>query len=460
MQLNLPGLFVVHNIESRVKKYDCNRKVGEGLVIYWMQRDQRVQDNWALIYASQLADKLGKELIVVFNIVPDFLQATWRQYAFMLRGIKKVSESLAEYNIPFKLFMGDPGKTIPYFAGSVKASVIVSDFNPLHISRFWKKEVQDKIEIPLYTVDAHNIVPAWVTSEKEEFAAYTIRPKIHKLIPEYLGEFPQLQEREASIYTSDIVDVEKTKDFLNIDFSVDEVNWLKPGEDEALLVLDKFISEKIVKYDDLRNDPVQNYTSNLSPYLHFGQISAQRIVLEVERRVHSQELKDKFIEELVVRRELADNYCLYNKNYDNFNGLRDWAKTTLNDVRNDKREHIYSTDEFEFAQTHDPLWNAAQIEMVKKGKMHGYMRMYWAKKILEWTKCPEDAIKIAIYLNDKYELDGRDPNGYTGVMWSVGGIHDRAWASRPVFGKIRYMNYNGCKRKFDVKTYINKQGVL
>jgi deoxyribodipyrimidine photo-lyase len=210
------------------------------------------------------------------------------------------------------------------------------------------------------------------------------------------------------------------------------------------------------EYDEKRNDPTENSVSNLSPYLHFGQISAQRVALEVKKSQAKSEKKDSFLEELVVRRELSDNYCFYNEKYDQFEGFHPWAQKTLNEHRGDKREYLYSSEEFEEAKTHDDLWNAAQMEMVLRGKMHGYMRMYWAKKILEWTESPESALEIAIYLNDKYELDGRDSNGYTGIAWSVGGVHDRAWNERPVFGKIRYMSYNGCKRKFDIQSYIQK----
>jgi len=220
--------------------------------------------------------------------------------------------------------------------------------------------------------------------------------------------------------------------------------------------LDSFFEERLSGYNEKRNDPNENVSSNLSPYLHFGQISAQRIALETYKRKHNIETKDAFLEELIVRRELSDNFCFYNKNYDSFDGFPEWAKKTLNEHRKDKREFTYHLEQFEKAKTHDDLWNAAQIEMVKTGKMHGYMRMYWAKKILEWTETPEEALEYSIYLNDKYELDGRDPNGYTGCAWSIGGVHDRAWTERPVFGKIRYMNYNGAKRKFDVKRYIQK----
>jgi deoxyribodipyrimidine photo-lyase len=162
------------------------------------------------------------------------------------------------------------------------------------------------------------------------------------------------------------------------------------------------------------------------------------------------------LEELIVRKELSDNYCFFNTNYDSFNGFHDWAKETLNKHRKDKRGFVYSLAEFENTNTHEDLWNAAQRELITTGKMHGYIRMYWAKKILEWSKSPEEALRISLYLNDKYELDGRDPNGYVGCAWSIGGVHDRAWTERPVYGKIRYMNRNGAARKFDVDRYISR----
>ncbi len=250
------------------------------------------------------------------------------------------------------------------------------------------------------------------------------------------------------------------KKSLNVDRKVFEVDWIKPGEKAANQVLNDFIEHKLVLYDANRNDPNIDGQSNLSPYLHFGHISAQRVSLEIQKKSTSASEQEEFLEELIVRRELSDNFCFYNENYDNFKGFPDWAKKTLNEHRHDRREYIYSLDQFEKAQTHDDLWNAAQKEMVKSGKTHGYMRMYWAKKILEWTEGPEEALKIAIFLNDKYELDGRDPNGYVGIAWSIGGVHDRAWFPKPIFGKIRYMSYKGAQSKFDVKAYIKKVNSL
>jgi deoxyribodipyrimidine photo-lyase len=426
-----------------------------GPIVYWMSRDQRVYDNWALLYAQKLALENNKHLVVVFNLVPDFLEATIRQYGFMLKGLREVESELFKYNIPLILTSGKPEEKIPNLLNSLKASILVSDFDPLKIKRIWKRDVAKKIIIPFYEVDAHNIVPCLYVSDKIEFAAYTIRPKIHKGLIEFMDEFIPLKKMKKSEIISDKVDWNKIEKSLKINFDVKEVDWLKPGESEAEKIFDHFLQNKFEKYHELRNDPTKDHQSNLSPYLHFGQISAQRIALEVEKFKGNPESQKVLLEELIVRRELSDNFCYNNKNYDSFDGFHDWAKTSLNEHRKDEREFVYTLEQFENGKTHEDLWNAAQQEMVKTGKMHGYMRMYWAKKILEWTKSPENALQIAIYLNDKYELDGRDPNGYTGIAWSIGGVHDRPWFERPVLGKIRYMNRNGAEKKFEVKAYIS-----
>lgn len=430
-----------------------------GPVLYWMSRDQRVHNNWALLFAQKLAIENNSELAVAFNLVPDFLEATIRQYGFMLKGLELVEKELKKYNIPFFLLQGQPEKTISEFINENNVSVIVSDFDPLKIKKIWKRNLAKKIKFPFYEVDGHNIVPSLYVSQKVEFGAYTIRPKIHKALPEFLDEFPEIIKMKKNVgdalnaFQINWQDIRKN---LKIDFSVKEIDWIKPGEKEAQKVLQKFILEKIDNYNELRNDPNKDAQSNLSPYLHFGQISAQHIALEIQKLKNHSASTEAFLEEIIVRRELSDNFCYYNTKYDSFDGFPDWAKKTLNYHKNDKREFVYSLKQFENAETHEDLWNAAQKELIKTGKLHGYMRMYWAKKILEWSISPEEALKISIYLNDKYELDGRDPNGYAGCAWSVGGVHDRAWAERPVFGKIRYMNYNGCKRKFDVELYIKK----
>ena len=247
---------------------------------------------------------------------------------------------------------------------------------------------------------------------------------------------------------------------LAADPGVPAVSWCQPGEDAAQERLEAFRRHGLQHYASDRNDPAREGLSNLSPYLHFGQIAPQRVAWEIQRAEAPLEAKQAFLEELIVRRELSDNFCFYTPDYDKFSGFPGWAQETLDRHRHDHREYLYSLQEFDQARTHDALWNAAQLEMVHRGKMHGYLRMYWAKKILEWSTSPEEALEIAIYLNDRYELDGRDPNGYVGVAWSIGGVHDRAWGERPVFGKIRYMSLAGCQRKFKVEQYIAWVGGL
>lgn len=435
--------------EKRVRQLS-NKERGDGPVLFWMDRERRMRDNWALVRAQELALELQQPLLVVYVIPPTFLDSAWRQHHFMIEGLKELEKDLEKKQIPFSGILGEPADVVPALAQKLKASVVVTDFSPLRLPRKWRQQMSKKLKVLFEEVDARNIVPCWVASSKQEFGAYTIRPKIHRALEEFLDD-PQTVKKHPHAWKGKLVKTnwEKIVSGLEVDRSVVPVEWLKPGEKAAARVLEKFLGEKRKNYDEGRNDPTQDALSHLSPYLHFGMISAQRVALMAEGM-------DSFLEELIVRRELADNYCFYQPHYDSFKGFPEWAQKTLDEHRADERTHEYSLKQWEEAKTHDDLWNAAQMEMVNTGKMHGYMRMYWCKKILEWTKTPEKAQKIAIYLNDKYELDGRDSNGYTGIAWSIGGVHDRAWTEREVYGKVRYMNANGCKRKFDVKAYIEK----
>jgi len=429
----------------------------KGPVVYWMSRDQRVHDNWALTYALNEAREQGTEMGVIFNLVPEFLGATLRQYDFMLRGLEEISGKLDRLNIPFVILSGKPSVEIPKFLSKSGAGLLVRDFSPLRANREWSDKVVSKVGIAVHEIDAHNIVPCRIASDKQEYGAYTIRPKIHKMLHEFLEDFPPLKKQTVPWpHKTAPIDWKKLRETLKVDRSVSLIDGIRPGEDSARKVLSQFIEKRLAYYKDRRNDPTEDYQSGLSPYLHFGQISAQRVALEIRRANVDESGRETFLEELIVRRELSDNFCFYNRDYDNPDGFPDWAKKTLSEHRHDKRDYLYSLEQLESAATHDKLWNAAQSEMVKFGKMHGYMRMYWAKKILEWTATVEDAMETAIYLNDRYELDGRDPNGYTGIAWSLGGVHDRAWSERGIFGKVRYMSYNGCKRKFNIERYIDK----
>ncbi len=449
MQVNAQRVRTLKNVEMK-----------KGPVVYWMSREQRVKDNWALLYAQELAMERKAPLLVAFALAPQFLGATMRQYDFMLKGLACVEDDLARSAIPFYLLEGLPEKEIWDFSTVVNASALVTDFDPLRIKREWKAKLIARLHIPFYEVDAHNIVPCWVASPKQEYGAYTLRPKLKRLLPDFLTDYPALERHPYRIKRMDErIDWQKVRTHLKMNRSVGIFDSMESGEAAAANALGHFISNKLNDYHLNRNDPCLDGQSNLSPYLHFGQLAAQRVALEVTRAKVDLQSKDAFLEELTVRRELSDNFCFYNEAYDRFEGFPHWAQESLNEHRSDKREYTYTVSQFEEANTHDPLWNAAQMEMVRKGKMHGYMRMYWCKKILEWTKSPEEALGSAIYLNDKYELDGRDPNGYAGIAWSIGGVHDRAWFDRKIFGKVRYMSYGGCQSKFDVETYI-KQNLI
>ncbi|XP_053566261.1 deoxyribodipyrimidine photo-lyase isoform X2 [Bombina bombina] len=445
--------------KKRVRLVSSDADIADDVhgIVYWMSRDQRVQDNWAFLYAQRLALKQKLPLHVTFCLVPKFLDATIRHYGFMLKGLREVAEECQQLNVPFHLLIGYAKDVLPTFVKDHGIGAVVTDFAPLRVPMQWVEDVSKNLpnNVPIVQVDAHNIVPCWVASNKQEYGARTIRKKIHDRLSEFLTEFPPIVKHPyKSKFEAKPIDWEKCYDSLEVDRTVEEVEWAKPGTDAGMNVLEEFISKRLKFFNSDRNNPNLIALSNLSPWFHFGQLSVQRAILEVQKyRSKSKESVDSFVEEAVIRRELADNFCFYNKNYDKVEGAYDWAKNTLKDHAKDKRTHLYTLEKLEAGKTHDPLWNAAQLQMVMEGKMHGFLRMYWAKKILEWTSSPEEALKFAIYLNDRFELDGRDPNGYVGCMWSICGIHDQGWAERAVFGKIRYMNYQGCKRKFDVEKF-------
>ncbi|WP_048159557.1 deoxyribodipyrimidine photo-lyase [Methanosarcina sp. WWM596] len=449
-------------------------KPGDGPVVYWMSRDQRVKDNWALLFARAIAQEANVPVIVIFCLTEGFLGAGRRHYEFMLKGLQELEEALSREKIPFVFLRGNPEQKIPEFVTEYEVGALVTDFDPLRVKAEWVEKIIPEIEIPFFEVDAHNVVPCWEASPKQEYAAHTFRPKFYGHLSEFLEEFPELEPNFESIeipsgYSiGDILSgTQETgiKSLLPEEISdknkdpLFEPGHFKPGEKAARKVMESFLAERLDSYNTLRNDPTKNALSSLSPYLHFGQISAQRVVLEVEKAKSNPESKKAFLDEILVWKEIADNFCYYNPGYDSFESFPDWAKKSLNAHRDDRRTYIYTLEEFNAGKTHDPLWNASQMELLRTGKMHSYMRMYWAKKILEWSESPEKALEIAIFLNDRYELDGRDPNGYAGISWSIGGVHDRAWREREVIGKIRYMSYEGCKRKFDVDAYIARYPV-
>lgn len=392
--------------ENRVFRLN-NNEVKDGEIIYIVSRELRLQDNWGFVFADLLAKKHEKKLKVIIHL--DKNLCSTRQKDFREKGLNFLRKKLALNSIKYKVLGKLPQK--------LNAGAIIVDFNPLDDKSTWAKN-QD---CSVFEVDSHNIIPARYVSGKQEFSAATLRRKVYANISEFLTEYPQTFDMQKS---------------------------------EAEIILDEFIQHKLDSYNEFKNNPNLNITSNLSPYLHFGFVSSQRIALEVLKSNTDRDNKEAYLEELIVRKELSDNFCFYNKDYKSLNCLATWAKETLSIHREDIRTYIYSLKEFKEGKTHDKLWNKIQQNLLRTGKIHGYLRMYWAKKVLEWSKTPEEALSTALYLNDNYALDGNDPNGYVGVLWSIGGIHDRPFSNRMVTGKIRYMSLSGCKAKFDVKEYL------
>ena len=421
-----------------------------------MGRDQRVQDNWALLAAQAIAEANNVPLVVVFTLVPMYLEAGWRQYSFMLEGLKEVEQELFRLNIPFLLPTGEPSELIAGLVKELGIGAVVTDFLPLSTTRGWKGAVASAIDVPMYEVDAHNVVPAWLASPKSEVGAYTLRPKLRKLWPEFLEDFPKLNPQQTAWDTSfKPVDWQQAYASLEINRTIPPIGWARGGASQAQAMAESFISKRLDGYSTQRNLPGVEALSELSPYYHYGHIAPQRVALMVQASAAPETDKEAYLEELLVRRELSDNFCLYVENYQSLDAAPNWAKANLEKHASDPREYTYTFEQFEQALTHDTLWNAAQTEMLRHGKMHGYMRMYWAKKILEWSETPAQAYTTAMTLNDRYFVDGRDPNGYANVLWAVAGLHDRPWFERPVYGQVRYMNRNGAERKFDVQGYID-----
>lgn len=440
-------------LQSRI--YPLKQSAAQtGAVVYLCSRDQRLRDNAALYYAQQVALQLDSPLVVMFRLIKAVPNRAKQHYMFMLDGLKEFEQLLNSKQISFELVAGDSIDVVKRL-NLLKAAHLVCDFSPLRGPRKFQKELANEIDIPVSIVDAHNSVPVWVASQKQEYAARTIRPKIHKHLPDYLADTWTIKKHP---HKTKLVktDWQKAERYIQAKEAADLKISFRPGEKAAHKALDTFISDRLESYSELRNDPANNHLSDLSPYLHFGMLSAADAARAAMQSNAPQQDIDAFVEELIIRKELSDNYCFYNPDYDSLDGAPEWAINTLNEHASDPREYLYSYSDFVKAKTHDPAWNAAQVQMKTTGKMHGYMRMYWAKKILEWTTDAKTALEITIKLNDSFSIDGYDPNGYTGIMWSICGVHDRGWTEREILGKIRYMNFNGLKRKFDIQRYIEQ----
>jgi deoxyribodipyrimidine photo-lyase len=437
------------------------RRAGDrdgGYVLYWMQQAQRVRSNHALEHAIERANALGLPVIVGFGLMDDYPEATRRHYAFMLEGLAEVAADLEARGIRFVMRRGAPDHVAIGLAEG--AALVVCDRGYLRHQVRWREAVAEAAGCRVEQVESDVVVPIEVASDKAEHAARTIRPKIERHRETFLVELDPRSVEHPSLELDiesdlDATDLDATLDQLKLDDAVDRVARFKGGASEARRRLDAFIAEKLDGYADGRNEPVARQCSELSPYLHFGQISPLDLALAAKSaKGIGKEDRASFLEELIVRRELAMNYVAFTETYDAFEAMPGWARKTMAEHSDDEREHTYTEKQLAAGETHDDYWNAAMREMRVSGYMHNYMRMYWGKKIIEWSTSHEDAFAITLRLNNRYFLDGRDPASFANVGWLFG-LHDRAWTERPVFGKLRYMNAKGLERKFDIEAYVD-----
>ena len=387
--------FATEQTINPLRIFELNNKlIRNGEIIYLCEREIRVKDNFALQFALQKSEELNLLLKIIHpKINYDYQQ----KQEFIDNQIEQAKTLFRNIGLDFEIIEKTPHEIIK----NMNPAILIIDFNPI-----LKRDYLKNADFKIFEIDGHNIIPARFVSSKQEYSAATIRRKIYYNIYTFLTEFRNLTSEKV----------------------------------EADNVLEDFINNKLQYYSENKNNLSENMTSGLSKYLNLGFISSQRIALEVIRSGVKDINKEAFLEELIIRKELADNFCLYSESFKDFSSIQNWAKISLNNHRLDIRPYLYSLQDLENAKTHDKLWNATQTQLVKEGTIHGYLRMYWAKKILEWMSTPEEALKTAIYLNDKFAYDAPSANGYVGVLWAIGGLHDRAFADYPVTGKIRRMN--------------------
>jgi deoxyribodipyrimidine photo-lyase len=448
--------------DDRIRRLNAGAAGAGRYVLYWMQASCRAECNHALEHAIREANALGKPVLACFGLTADFPEANARHYTFLLEGLRDAEAALERRGIPLVVRHGAPDEVATALARD--ACLVVTDRGYLRVQREWRDRAAVAIPRALVEVESDVVVPVETAAARAQYAAATLRPRLGRQLARFLVPLraTRLRARPLAQPPAGLAldDVPALVRGLGVDGSVPPAPALRGGSRAAEARLRDFLARGLAGYDEGRNDPGLAGQSGLSPYLHFGHISPLRIALAVRERAARASLAagpsaEAFLEELIVRRELSVNMVRYDAAYDRFAVLPAWCRATLLAHAKDRRPHLYTPRQLEGARTHDPYWNAAQTEMVLTGTMHGYMRMYWGKKILEWTESPERAFRTALRLNNRYQLDGRDPNSFAGVAW-VFGKHDRPWAERPIFGLVRYMNAAGLERKFDMKAYVER----
>jgi deoxyribodipyrimidine photo-lyase len=430
---------------------------GAKCVVYWMQRAMRILDNPALDIAVEAANILDLPVVVFFAVIPNYPNANLRHYHFLAQGLRDVAGDAAERGVGF-IVRRHPDNSLEAFLEEVNAAILIGDENPCREPERWRRVLAKRLKLPYWTVDADVVVPSRVFN-RSFFLFHHFRPHLERELPKFvvaprsikpLHTWKKPKSLEAFSLDRDI-----TEGFTKLDRSVKPVDTFTGGTRAALRRLKDFIAHDLPHYDKQRNHPETRGTSRLSPYLHFGNIGPLTIARAVKGANVPAESKERFSEQVIGWRELSVLFVRHNPDYDNWECAEPWARQTLLEHTKDERRR-YSLEQLERAQTGDELWNAAQRQMVSTGWMHNYVRMYWGKKILEWAPDPARAFEWAVLLNDKYELDGRDPNGYAGIAWAIVGKLDRPWFNRPVFGSVRPMSSASFAKKFDSANYIRQ----
>jgi deoxyribodipyrimidine photo-lyase len=445
----------------QVRRGGAPRK-GARCVVYWMQRAMRIVDNPALDVAIEAGNLLELPVVVYFSVIPNYPNANLRHYHFMAQGLRDVAEDAAERGVGFVL-RRYPDNALDAFLAEVDAALVIGDENPLREPERWRRVLAKRLRLPFWTVDADVVVPSAVFG-RSYFLLHHFRPHLKAELPKYLIAPAKIAPLHAwtpwKALAGFSLSEEITAGFSKLDRTVGPVDSFTGGTHAAVRRLDEFVNRDLAGYEETRNHPEVRGTSRLSPYLHFGNIGPLTIALAVEEAVRQGKApasaRDRFMDQLIGWRELAVLFVRHHPDYDNWECAEPWARKTLVEHAGDPRPHRYSLQQLERGETGDELWNAAQREMVETGWMHNYMRMYWAKKILEWAPDPARAFDWAVTLNDRYELDGRDPNGYAGIAWAIVGKHDRPWFNRPVFGLVRTMTGASTAKKFDARAYIGQ----
>lgn len=453
----------MHRINERVVQLnDARANTNARWVLYWMQMYKRTSHNHALTFAIRKANELKLPLVVYEGLKYYYPWASDRIHTFILEGVEEKRREFERLGIRYIFFLqqnaDSPKQTVARLARD--AACIVTDDFPCFIIPEHNQRAAGRSSVPFFIVDSNGVVPM-SKFEKEEYAAYTIRPKIKKLLPSYLKPFDEesveidgasleIDCPETVVTSRNIAELVAACD---IDHSVRPSSLYRGGTANGRARLQKFTDEILPNYDTTRSKPELDGSSRLSPCLHFGFLSPLEVALAVRDADAPDQAKVAYLEELIVRRELSFNLTLRNSHYDSLAALPAWVHKTMRDHIDDDRQFVYSLEQLESAGTHDELWNAAQRELVATGEMHNYVRMLWGKNVIAWSPTYEIAFETLVHLNNKYALDGRDPNSYAGILWCFG-KHDRPWMERPVFGMIRYMTSASTGRKFDSREYI------